>query len=177
MQALKESRYGVKADLFTFTQKPSSVVRKFDYHTELDSVAVLPTSSFSEWWNTLPQEGRKNTRRAQKRGVVVKVQELDDGLCRQLVDLNNDSPLRQGKPYTHFGKSLEQVKRDQESFPDRREFICAYVGEELVGLIKLIYRGNVASILTFLPKASHHDKRPANALMAKMVEICESQGN
>ena len=42
----------------------------------------------------------------------------------------------------------------------------------LIGVVKLIYRGDVASILTFLPKTSHHDKRPANAIMAKAVELC-----
>ena len=176
VQALKSKRFGLKADFFTFTQKPPCVERKYEYRAESDSVAALPTSSFSEWWDGLPQESRKNTRRAQKRGVTVKVQELDDQLCRQIVELNNDNPVRQGKRYTHFGKSFEEVKRDQESFPGRSDFICAYVGDELVGLVKLIYRGKVASILTFLPKASHHDKRPANALMTKTVEVCAEKG-
>ena len=42
-------------------------------------------------------------------------------------------------------------------------------------MVKLVYRGNVASILTFLSKKSQQDKRPANALMAKTVELCEQK--
>ena len=37
-------------------------------------------------------------------------------------------------------------------------------------------RRKLASILQFLPKASQQDKRPANALIAKAVEICETKG-
>jgi hypothetical protein len=80
--------------------------------------------------------------------------------------------VRQGKTFTHYGKTFDQVKKDQEAFLDRSDYICAYHEKELIGVVKLVYRGDVASILTFLPKASHHDKRPANAIMAKVVELC-----
>src|SRR5208283_5211791 len=72
-------------------------------------------------------------------------------------------------------KTLDQVTKDQASFLTRSDYICAYVGNELIGVVKLVYKGEVASILTFLPKASQHDKRPANALMAKTVELCEKK--
>jgi hypothetical protein len=42
--------------------------------------------------------------------------------------------------------------------------------------MKVVYRGQVASILNFIPKASHDDKRPANALIAKAVEVCAAHG-
>ena len=42
--------------------------------------------------------------------------------------------------------------------------------------MKIVYRGDVASILQMLSRASHHDKRPANALIAKAVELCEAKG-
>jgi hypothetical protein len=167
-QASKELR----ADVFTFCQKPPSTERQYPYPIEKESVAVVHINSFEEWWASLPQETRKNARRAQKRGVVVGIQELDATLLRGLLELNNDSPIRQGKAYTHYGKSLQQVERDQQDFLDRSDYICAYFGEELVGVVKLVYRGDVASILTFLSKSSHNDKRPANALMAKVVEVC-----
>jgi len=59
---------------------------------------------------------------------------------------------------------------------DRSDFICAQVGDELIGVLKIVYRGEVASILNLQPKASQHDKRPGNALVAKAVELCESKG-
>ena len=114
IKALKDQRvHSLRADIFSFTQKPPVTTRKYDYHMECDSVAVAHTASFQDWWDKLPQETRKNVRRSQKRGVVVTLKELDDELCRGLVDLNNDSSIRQGKRYTHFGKSLDQVKEDQ----------------------------------------------------------------
>jgi hypothetical protein len=173
VNALKEERSGgLHADIFTFSQKLPATQPQYSYHVEWESVATIRITTFEEWWNGLSQEGRKNVRRSQKRGVTVQVKQLDLGLLQSLVELNNDSPVRQGKVYTHFGKTLSQVTKDQEDFLDRSDYICAYHEDELIGVVKLVYRGDIASILTFLPKASHSDKRPANALMAKVVEVC-----
>jgi hypothetical protein len=177
VQVLKQQRSAdLQADILSFAQKPPDIHRKYQFPVEWDSVAAICLTSFQEWWDGLPQETRKNVRRAQKRGVVVQVRTLDDDLIRDLQILNNDSPVRQGKVFTHYGKTIDQVKKDQAAFLDRCDYICAYHEKELIGVVKLIYRGEVASILTFLPKASHHDKRPANAIMAKAVELCEQKG-
>jgi len=177
VRTLKDaSREGFRTDLFTFSQKVPNTKPKYDYPMEWDSVATVGIGTFKEWWASLPQETRKNVRRAEKRGVVLQVRQLDDGLLRDLLVLNNDSPIRQGKVFTHFGKTIEQVRKDQRDFLDRRDYICAYCGGELIGGVKLIYPGDGASILTFLPKASHNDKRPANAMIAKVVEVCEQKG-
>ncbi len=171
-----ENSDSLHADIFTFSQKIPATRPKYEYPMEWDSAAVVRTTSFKEWWDELPQETRKNVRRSQKRGVVVKVSHLDDELIKGIVGVNNDSPVRSGKRYVHYGKSFDQVRKDQSSFLDRSDFVCAYLKDELIGFIKIIYRGDVAAILQILPKASHHDKRPANALIAKTVEICETKG-
>jgi hypothetical protein len=167
---------GLQADIFTFTQKLPEILPKYEYRTEWDSIAAVRLTTFKEWWEKLPQETRKNVRRSQKRGVVVSVKAFGDDVIRDLMELNNESPLRQGRPNTHYGKSFDQVKKDYSSFLDRSDLICAYVGNELVGLLKLVYRGEVAAILQCLPKGSHSDKRPANALIAKAIEVCEQKG-
>lgn len=173
VQVLKTNRSGkVQADIFAFREKLPATEPKYQYYHEWESVAAIRLTTFDEWWNNLPQESRKNVRRAQKRGVVVRVQQLDEKLIDDIIALNNDSPIRQGKAYSHFGKTREQVARDQKDFLDRSDYVCAYHESELIGLVKLIHRDDIASILTFLPKASQSDKRPANALMAKVVEIC-----
>jgi hypothetical protein len=164
------------ADIFTFTQKLPARPPRFDYLMEWHSVAAARTTSFTDWWESLPRETRKNINRSQKRSVAVTVRELDDDLIRGLVDLNNDSPLRQGRRFTHYKKTFDQVKKDQASFPGRRALICAHLGEELIGFAKIVYRKDVASILQLLTKPSHNDKRPANALVAKAVELCEQKG-
>lgn len=177
IQALKAEKSGeLHCDIFTFCQKLPVLNPSYKYPMERESVAAIPLTSFDDWWTKLPQETRKNVRRSQKREVVVTVKPLDRGMIEGLVALNNDSPLRQGKAYTHFGKSFEQVERDQQDFLDRSDYICAYYKDELIGMVKLIYRGDVASILFFLSKASHNDKRPSNALMARVVEECEKRG-
>lgn len=174
IQAVKES--GLKADIFTFTQKPTSAQKGYPYHSEAESMAVIPLRTFKEWWESLPQESRKNARRAQKRGVTVEVKEFGDELIRGIVDVNNDSPIRQGRRYTHYQKSFEQVKKDHAAFVDRSDFVCAYLGEEMIGFLKIVYRGEVASILQLTPKLSHSDKRPANAMLTKAIERCGKRG-
>ena len=58
----------------------------------------------------------------------------------------------------------------------RCDFICAYSGEEMIGFLHLVYRKDVAAILNLTTMPRHFDKRPANALMAKAVEVCEARG-
>jgi hypothetical protein len=175
VRKLKQSPVA-RADIFTFTQKIPATVPKYDYPLELCSVAVAHIPSFKAWWEALPQETRKNVRRSQKRGVLVRIQAFDDALVRGIAEVQNESPVRQGRRYPHYGKTFEQVKKDHSGFIDRSVFICAYYGEELIGFLKLVYRGEVASILQLNSKVAHYDKRPSNALLAKAVELCESRG-
>src|SRR5437016_14607985 len=78
---LKESE--LKADVFTFAQRPPEITPKYGYHLEWENWAVAPTTSFNEWWeNRLPQETRKNVRRAARRGVIVKMLPLEDNFVR-----------------------------------------------------------------------------------------------
>lgn len=177
VQELKKGgQHGLSPDLFTFAQKPPDTVRRFGYQMEFDSIAAARTSDFKEWWEKLPQETRKNVRRAQKRGVVVAVSQLDDTLVKGIAAVNNESSTRQGRPNRHYGKSLDLVRKDHESFLDRSDFIGAYLDHELIGYLKVVYRGDTASILNIVSKSCHQDKRPSNALLAKAIELCEARG-
>ena len=164
------------ADIFTFTQKPPATNPKYDYPFEMASIAVAEVRDFKSWWEKLPQETRKNARRAEKRGVVIRIQKFNDELIRGIAEVQNETPVRQGRRYPHYGKTLDQVKRDHSGFVDRSDFIIAYSGDEFVGFLKLVYRGEVASILQLNSKISQYDKRPSNALLAKAAEICSSKG-
>ena len=172
----KHEAHTLRADLFTFSQKLPETEPKYPYAMELESIAAIRITTFKDWWDGLPQVTRKNVRRSEKRGVEVKLRELDDELVQDIVELTKDSPVRQGKHFAHYGKSFEQVKKDQSTFLGRCDFICAYSEKELIGVAKIVYCGETAAILQFLPKASQQDKRPANAMMAKMVEVCEAKG-
>jgi hypothetical protein len=171
---LKESQ--LKADVFTFAQRPPDITRKYDYHCEWDNWAAMPTTSFKEWWESLPQVSRKNVRRAARRGVVLKIVPFDDDLVTGVHRIYNHTPVRDGRVFWHFGKNLETVRRELATYLDRSEFIGAYWNEELIGFIKIVYVDHVAMLMHIISMNEHYDKRPMNALIAKAAELCEQKG-
>ena len=175
MTALKNDTDKIlKADIFTFTQKLPATQPKFPYPMDWESVAAIPLNSYKQWWESLSQETRKNVRRSQKRGVVIRIKEFDEDLIEGLRGVNNDSPLRQGMKNAYYGLTPEETRKRYEEFVGRCDFICAYYEDEMIGFLHLVYRKNIAAILNLTTRPSHFDKRPANALMAKAVEICEA---
>jgi len=171
---LKESN--LKADVFTFAQRPTDVTPKFDYYSEWDNWAAMPTTCFKDWWENLPQESRKNVRRATKRGVVVKVTPFDDDLVKGVHRIYNGIRVRDGRPFWHFGQDIQSVRRGLATYLDRSEFIAAYWGEELIGFVKMVYVDDLAMLFHLISMDEHYDKRPANALIAKAAEVCEQKG-
>ena len=167
---------GLRVDVVTFAQKIPNTTPRYSYPMEPESIAVTCVVNFKQWWENLPQETRKNTRRSQKRGVEIRVVELDDEVVSAIAAINNESEIRQGRRFPHYGKTLSQVKKDYSAFLDRSDMIGAYYGTEMIGLLQLVYRGEIASVLQLLVKLRHQDKRPANALMTKAVELCAARG-
>jgi hypothetical protein len=172
----RQSERGLRIDVVTFAQKLPNTTPRYSYPLEPESIAAVRMCSFKQWWESLPQETRKNVRRSQKRGVEIRLVELGDELVSAIAAINNESERRQGRRFPHYGKSLNQVRRDYSSFLDRSDMIGAYYGTELIGLLKLVYRGEIASVLQLLVKLTHQDKRPANALMTKAMELCAGRG-
>ena len=172
--ALKQS--GLKADVLTFFQRPPDLQPKFSVPVEWENYAAVPISTFEAWWEKLPQESRKNTRRAAKRGVEVKVVPFDDELVRGIHKICNESPVRQGRPFWHYGKDLETIRREHATYVECSDFIGAFFESELIGFIKLVHVDRLATIMTILALNAHNDKRPMNALLAKAVEIAAQKG-
>jgi hypothetical protein len=172
---IKQANIG--ADILTFAQKLPHVQPKHNYSMEWDSIAAINTSDYLQWWeHRTSQAFRKNVRRSEKRGLCVRETMLSDELVAGIVDIHNETPIRQGRRFWHYGKSFNEVKEVYSSMPERSTFIGAYDGQELVGFIKLVYGSEAAGILHLLCKNSHNDKRPANALVARAVEICSKKG-
>ncbi len=166
-----------RADIFTFAQKIPDTQPRYPYYFEWDNVAAIPLSTFKEWWENLAtQVTRKNVRRSAKRGVVVRRVELSDSLIKGITEIYNETPVRQGKRFPHFGKDFQRIKVETSTLMDRSEFIGAYFGEDLIGFIKLVFMGPIASILHIVSKNAHYDKRPTNALIAKAVEVSLERG-
>ena len=101
----------LKADLFTFTQKLPNTTPRYGYAMEWEDVAAIRTSDFDSWWQRVPQETRKNVRRAARRGVEVRDVQLGE-ILDGIVEINNESPVRQARSFWHHAKSPAQVLRD-----------------------------------------------------------------
>jgi hypothetical protein len=167
----------VKADLFTFSETLPEATGQLPYAFKWDNLAVIRITTFKDWWeNRLPQETRKNVRRAGRRGVVVRAVTLDDALARGIKSIYDETPVRQGRRFWHYKKDLATVRKANETYRERSDFICAYHNDELVGFIRLVYVGQLATIMQILSKNAHVDKRPTNALIAKAVERCIEKG-
>jgi hypothetical protein len=171
---LKES--DLQADVFTFAQRPPEITPKYDYHWEWDNWAAIPTSCFKDWWENLPQESRKNVRRAGRRGVVVRTVPFDDDLVKGVHRIYNSIRMRDGRLFWHYGQDIDSVRQGLATYLDRSEFIGAYWNEELIGFIKMVYVDHVATLFHIISMDEHYDKRPTNALIAKAAEVCEQKG-
>lgn len=164
-------------DLFRFRQQLPDVQQKFDFHCEWEDIAAIPLTSFEDWWeNRASQVTRKNVRRSVKRGIDVRLVDFDDRLIESITRVNNDTPFRTGRKFWHYGKDFSKVKKDYSSYLDRSEFLGAFFSGDLVGFLRLIYQGDVVSIMQLLSMNAHYDKRPSNALVAKAVERSLEKG-
>lgn len=170
LHEMKNSR--LRADILTFPQKIPDTTPKYPYYFQWDNWAVVPITNYNEWWEKLPQETRKNVRRAAKRGVTVQDARFDDNFVKGIQGIYNETPIRQGRRFWHFGKDFDRVKRENSTYLDRSEFFGAYFNGELIGFIKIVYVDRIATLIQILSKNAHQDKRPINAMLAKAVEAC-----
>ncbi len=174
MAELKREKSGV--DIFRFAQKTPGATRAFPYPVEQHNIAAIPIVSFADWWEGLSQGTRRNVRLAERNGVTVRRVALDDELIKGIMAINNEAPVRQGRRYWHYGKGVEEVRRDYSDLLDRSEFFGAYYENRLIGFLRLIDMGDMAGIMQLMCLHAYCDKRPANALIAKAVEFCADTG-
>jgi hypothetical protein len=173
LEGLKKS--GTRIDLFTFLQELPETSPKFSYPMEWDNLAVLPVSTFDEWWNKqIGFKARNKAKQAQKKGVVVREAAFDEDLVRGIWEIYNETPVRQGRKFPHFGKTLDEVRKMSATFPESSIFIGAYLGEKLIGFIKLTTddNGTQAGIMHIVSRIDQRDKAPTNALVVQAVRSC-----
>jgi Acetyltransferase (GNAT) domain len=164
-------------DILTFWQRLPDTEPKYSYTMEPDPIAALPIKSYSFWWeNQIDRTARNKVRKAEKKGVIVKPARFDDRFVQGMTSIFNETPIRQGRRYLHYGKDFERVKREFSRFLFREEIFGAYLGEELVGFIMLADAGRYAFLGQIISKIAHRDLAPNNALLAKAVERCAEKG-
>jgi Acetyltransferase (GNAT) domain len=168
---------GIKVDIFSFLQRFPESEPKYNYHMEWDNFAAIPISTYDNWYHhQIPKPTRRGIRKARELGLEVRWADVDDQLIRGITDIFNETPMRQGKPFWHYGKDFNAVKEAMARDSERSKFLGAYCGNELVGFVKLIYGRNYARTTQIISKIAHRRKYPNNALISKCVEICFEQG-
>jgi hypothetical protein len=166
-----------RADIFSFWQRiPDTQVKYPDYYHEPVDIAAIPIQSYEEWWEKqIPSKTRNMVRKTRKKGVAVGEDKLDDRLVSGIVEVFNESPIRRGKKFWHYGKNFRKVHAEMSRDAQEAIFISAYVKDELIGFVKLLQLDRYAMITLILDKISHRDKSPMNGMIAKAVEICANR--
>jgi len=177
INSLRESE--TRADLFTFVQRLSECSPKYAYPLEWDNFAAMSVSTFDHWLAHQAHDSvRTKVRKAEKKGLEVREVPFDDVLVRGIWEIYNECPVRQGRPFHHYGKDLETVRKMTATFLDRSIFIGTYFGGSLIGFVKLVIdpTGELASTMHVISQIRHRDKAPTNALIAQLVRSCADRG-
>jgi hypothetical protein len=175
IRALKQS--GVRVDFLKFWQRIPETEPKFSYYKEWRQVAAIPIQDFKHWWDKqIRFRARNKIRKAQKMGVSIEQVEFNDDFVRGVVDIYNQSPIRRGKPFRHYGKDFQTVKAELSVDLGEAVFVAAYFEKELIGFIKFVLADRYAMVTLILDKTLHRDKSPMNGMIAKVVEICAQRG-
>src|SRR5262249_47490975 len=85
----------------------------------------------------------------------------------------NETPVRQGRRFWHYGKDFHTVKTQFSRFIHREDIIGAYYQDELTGFIMMGSACRYAVTNQIISAIKHRDKFPNYALIAKAVELCE----
>lgn len=173
-------KVAVRVDLFSFLARlsdpPDSLL---PYHKEQDNLAVIQVSSFEDWWNNqIRFEARNRAKQAAKKGLMIREVPFDENLARGIWKIYNESRIRQGRPFPHFGKSFATVYREAATYLPWSTFVGAFQGDELVGFAKLVadQRRTQANLMNILSMLAHRDKSPTNAILAQAVRSCADHG-
>jgi hypothetical protein len=164
-----------RVDLFTFSQRLPDTALRHPYFYEMENLAVLRVTSFDNWWNNqIRSYPRNRARQAAKRGVVMREMPYGEELIRGICEIYNETPIRQGKKFPHYGMTTERAREYAGTFLDRSTYIGAFLGEEMIGFVKLTMDQSrtQAALVHILSKVAHKEKAPTNALIAESVKTC-----
>jgi hypothetical protein len=177
LEGLRQS--GVRVDLFTFVERLPQTKPNYSYSMEWDNFAALPITTFDHWWTKqIGFKARNKAKQAEKKGVVLREVRFDDALVRGIWEIYNETPIRQGRRFPHYGKDLETVRKEEATYLGSSVFIGAFLNDKLIGFVKLVSdeSGTQAGLMNIVSLVRERDKAPTNALIAQAVRSCASRG-
>jgi hypothetical protein len=165
-----------RVDLLQFWQRIPESEAKFSFPKQQRDIAVIPIRDYEHWWSKqISAKTRNMVRKSQKAGVTMQETALTDDLIRGIMGIFNESPIRRGKPFWHYGKDFETVKKEMSADLPNSIFIAARHAGELIGYTKLLVTDRYAIIVMLLDRMAQRDKAPMNGMIAKAVEVCAAQ--
>jgi len=135
-------------------------------------------STFEHWFTKQIRFARRGRVSKQKRRAF-RVREVPFGQRSRQGYLGNynESPIRQGRRFPHYGKDLQTVHEIEATHLDSSIFIGAYFEERLIGFAKLVHdeTQTQANLMNVLSLIRYRDKCPTNALLAQAVRSCAAR--
>jgi hypothetical protein len=153
----------------------ASYLSKRSLETEMETIGLLRTSPHESWFRSLGKTTRGDIRRSERRGILVKDVQVDDRFLRDAQLIYNETPVRQGRRYTRYGVSIEDLRKDFLDF-ESQEFLGAYDDTQLIGLFWMMPGDRVAQIRALIHLISKRNKLPTSALIDAAVRKCSERG-
>lgn len=166
-----------RPDIFTFWQRLPDIQPIYPFRNEPEALSAIPLQTYEHWWEKqIKTDTRKKIKRPEKRGVEIKVVQLDDDFVKGVMEIFNETPVRRGRRFAHYHKSFEELKEMLARDLAISKFIGAYHGGDLVGFVKLVFaEGRFANPGLIVSKLEFRRKYVNNALVAKSVELCTDE--
>jgi hypothetical protein len=164
-----------RVDVFTFMQRLPETTPKYSFPMEMDNLAVLPISTFDQWWTQrIGFKARNKAKQATKKGVTLHEVPFSEELVRGIWKIYNECPIRQGRKFPHYGKNFEAVYQEEATYLESSIFIGAFLDCKLIGFVKLLvdHTRTQAGLLNIVSLIGQRDLAPSNALISQAVRSC-----
>lgn len=172
IEVLRADR-NVGADMFSFCQRLPNTEARFAYSHEFESIAAVQIETYDHWWaKQIEGSTRNQIRKSRKVGVDVRECAYNDEFVRGMTSIFNETRIRQGRSFWHYGKDFNTVKRQFSRNLFREDLIGAYFQGELIGFAMLGKSELFADLGQIIARIEHRDKSVTSALIAKAMELC-----
>ncbi len=166
------------ADVFTFIERKwSHTIQDTSrlWIKTMDNVALLQVTSYEDWLKSVGKKTRNMIRKAEKSGIRTEIAKPDMRLAEGIWKIYNETPIRQGRRFPHYGVSIEEVSKYIHAMQDST-YVVALTENELAGFMQIVQGDNISIISLILSLQKHWDKAVNNALIARAVRICADKG-